>query len=187
MEDKIDDNAANAMAEAEQQKKNFDELMRKYDSLAEQQKANFIEIKSMAENIKKISHRPGQPDPIVQAPVDKYNDYLINNKGISSVRNRKLETSQTMENAQFDKINTTHNKGKTVSIVSDSDTAIATKPSVKLKLKKLKKHKSGLKKKNNMKTARKPREEEITKTNDENRMVEHFLQPGILVFQTAIS
>jgi hypothetical protein len=68
-----------------------------------------------------------------------------------------------VENAQSDKVNTTHNKGKAVStsnIVSDS--TFTKKPSTKLKLKTFKKRKSSLKKKSNMKTVHKPREEEIT-------------------------
>ena len=55
------------------------------------------------------------------------------------------------ENAQSEKINTTHNKGKAVStpsIISDSDPTLTKKPSAKLKLKKFKKRKSSLKKKN---------------------------------------
>ena len=166
----------------------------------------------------KLANRQINLTPLFQALVDKYNkDNHLINKDLSSVQNRKLEPNQTMENAQFDKINTTHNKGKTVStfsIVSDSDHAIARKPLVKLKLKKLKKHKSGLKKKNNMQTAHKTREEKITKTYDENIMVKGTIKcilsfisgffnllntifnnsPGILwginlvlIFQTAMS
>ena len=59
-----------------------------------------------------------------------------------------------MENAQSDKIIKTHNIGKTVStssIVSDSDSTFAKKPSPKLKLKALRKRKSKLRKRNKMK------------------------------------
>mgnify|MGYP003316753591 CR=1 FL=1 len=104
---------------------------------------------SLAEKIDKISLPPGQPDPIIPATVDKDNDHLINDKDLSSVRNRKLETSQTMENTQFDKNTSADNLGKAVSIpsiISDSDPAITRKPSVKIKLKKFKKRKSALKK-----------------------------------------
>ena len=73
---------------------------------------------------------------------------------LSSVQNCILEINQTLENAQSDKINTTHNKGKAVSTPS------IISGSAKLNLKKFKKRKSNLKRKSSMKTMYKFRGEE---------------------------
>ena len=64
---------------------------------------------SLTEMINKISFPPGQPDLTIPAQVDNDNDHLINDKDLSSVRNRELETSQTRENTQFYSITSADN------------------------------------------------------------------------------
>ena len=82
-------NSIKIMAESELLNVKFDKLEKLCESLVEKNEKN--------------SQLPNQPHPIVQTPVDEHNDInqLNDSMDLSSVQNRTLETSQTMENAKF--------------------------------------------------------------------------------------
>ena len=109
---------------------------------------------SFADRHDKKSIPPSQYDHIIPPQADINDEHFFNDKSSSSVRNRKLETNQTMNDKQFNNIPSADNICKTVSspnTISESVPVYTRKSSVRSsKLKKFKKHKPALKKKGNI-------------------------------------